>query len=101
MPPLNGRFGRFRKVGHILLRFLSFYFTLFHLILFYFILFSFPILLRIISFCVISFLVYIVLCMFFFHLCYAGGKFELYIDIPESYPFNPPKVSKSCIYMYT
>ena len=24
--------------------------------------------------------------------CFSGGKFELQIDIPESYPFNPPKV---------
>ena len=24
--------------------------------------------------------------------CCSGGKFHLQIDIPESYPFNPPKV---------
>ena len=25
-------------------------------------------------------------------LFFVGGKFELQIEIPESYPFNPPKV---------
>ena len=26
---------------------------------------------------------------------YAGGKYKLEIKIPDTYPFNPPKVTKS------
>ena len=27
---------------------------------------------------------------------YAGGKFKLEIKIPDTYPFNPPKVALFC-----
>lgn len=26
-------------------------------------------------------------------LCFVGGRYQLEIKIPETYPFNPPKVS--------